>query len=67
MKFPKFNQLLQDKNVLYITLFLAVANLLGYLVMGDFGAVVFFLMVGFLTTYFSQNMIVVFTYRNVNY
>ena len=59
MKFPKVNQLLQDKNVLYIVLFLAITNLLGYVFLGDTESVVFFLVVGFLTTYFSKNMIVI--------
>ena len=59
MKYPKVNQLLQDKNVLYIVLFLAITNLLGYVFLGDTEAVVFFLVVGFLTTYFSKNMIVI--------
>lgn len=57
----KFNlsKLLQDKYVLYIILFLAITNLVGYLVIQDLNAVIFFLIVGFLTTYFSKNMIVV--------
>ena len=57
----KFNikSLLKDKNVLYIVMFLAVANMLGYLVLRDFEVILFFLLVGFLTTYFSKNMIIV--------
>ena len=51
--------LLKDKNVLYVVLFLAVSNLFGYLLMREIDAVVFFLVVGFLTTYFSKNMIIV--------
>ena len=51
--------LLKDKNVLYIVLFLAVTNLFGYLLMREVDAVIFFLIVGFLTSYFSKNMIVV--------
>lgn len=51
--------LLKDKNVLYVVLFLAVSNLFGYLLMREMDAVIFFLVVGFLTTYFSKNMIVV--------
>jgi hypothetical protein len=52
-------KLLTDKNVLYIVLFLGVANLLGFLLLRNFEAIVFFLLVGFLTTYFSKNMIIV--------
>ena len=51
--------LLRDKNVLYIVSFLAFTNLFGYLLLQNFDAVVFFLIVGFLTSYFSKNMIVV--------
>lgn len=54
-----FKSLLKDKNVLYVVLFLAVSNLFGYLLMREIDAVVFFLIVGFLATYFSKNMIVV--------
>jgi hypothetical protein len=51
--------LLKDKNVLYVVLFLAVTNMFGYLLLQNFDAIVFFLVVGFLTSYFSKNMIVV--------
>lgn len=61
MKFvmPKMDKLLNDKNVLYVVLILAILNLLGYLVVQNTEAVVFFLIVGFLSTYFSKNMIIV--------
>jgi len=51
--------LLKDKNVLYIVLFLAVSNLFGYLMMNNLNAIVLFSLVGFATSYFSKNMIVV--------
>ena len=50
---------MQDKNVLYVVAFLAFMNILGYLAKQNGEAVIFFLLVGFLTTYFSKNMIVV--------
>ena len=50
---------MKDKRVLYIVLFLAVTNLVGFLMARNFNAVVIFLLVGFITTYFSRNMIVV--------
>jgi hypothetical protein len=53
------DSLLKDKNVLYIVVFIAIANLLGYLMLHDFEAILFFLLVGFLTTYFSKNMIII--------
>ena len=61
MKFsiPKTDKILNDKNVLYVVLVLAILNLLGYLLVQNTEAVVFFLIVGFLTTYFSKNMIIV--------
>lgn len=58
-KVPKMDKLLNDKNVLYIVFVIAILNLLGYLMVKNTEAVVFFLIVGFLTTYFSKNMIVV--------
>jgi len=55
----KLNSLLKDKNVLYVTLFIAVANLFGFLMLRQMDAIVFFLIVGFLTSYFSKNMIII--------
>jgi hypothetical protein len=53
------NSLLKDKNVLYVVLFLAITNIFGYLMLRNFDAIVFFFVVGFLSTYFSKNMIIV--------
>jgi hypothetical protein len=58
MKFA-FKELMKDKNVLYIVLFLAVANLFGFLMTKNLNAIVMLLLVGFITSYFSRNMIVV--------
>lgn len=58
MKFD-LNSSMKDKRVLYIVLFLAVTNLFGFLMARNFNAVVIFLLVGFVATYFSRNMIVV--------
>lgn len=52
--------LLQNKLVLYLVSFLAITNLLGHMYAGNNNAVVFFLLVGYLTSFFSNNMIVVF-------
>ena len=49
-----------DKNVLYIMLIIAVVNVLGYLMMGNFEAVVFFAIVAYLSTFFTKNMVFVF-------
>jgi len=50
---------MKDKNVLRIVAFISVVNLLGYVMMRDVDSVAFFVIIGFLTTYFSKNMIVV--------
>jgi hypothetical protein len=51
--------LLKNKNVLYIVLFFSVMNLFSYLLMKQLDAVAFFIIIGFLATYFSKNMIVI--------
>jgi len=56
---PKLDKVLNDKNVLYIVFILAILNVLGYLLVRNTEAIAFFLIVGFLTTYFSKNMIVI--------
>ena len=58
-KIPKLDKLLSDKNVLYVVFVLAILNILGYLLVQNTEAVAFFLIIGFLTTYFSKNMIIV--------
>jgi len=60
MKIPKsVAKLLENKYVLYTILFLAVTNLLGYMVMGKIAPVIFFIIVGYLVSIFSKNMIIV--------
>lgn len=60
MKLPKVvESMLQDKNVLYIVSFLAVINFFGYIVLRDSYAMLIFLSIGFISTYFSKNMTVV--------
>ena len=51
--------LLKNKNVLYVVLFFSVMNLFSYLMLKQLDAVAFFIIIGFLATYFSKNMIVV--------
>jgi len=53
--------MLENKYVLYFVLFLAVTNVLGYLVLGNINAVIFFILVGFLVGNFSKNMIIILT------
>lgn len=51
--------LLRNKSVLYVVLFFSVINLFSYLMLKQLDAVAFFIIIGFLTTYFSKNMIIV--------
>lgn len=60
MKFPsEVSKLLTNKYVLYAVVFIAVANVLGYLVTNKLNAVVFFGLIAFLTSNFSKNMVVI--------
>ena len=65
-KVPKMDKLLNDKNVLYVVFVLAILNILGYLLVRNTEAVAFFIIVGFLSTYFSKNMIVVLSIAMVS-
>ena len=60
LKSLQIGGILQNKIVLYLVSFLAITNLLGHMYAGNNNAVVFFLLVGYLTSFFSNNMIVVF-------
>ena len=59
MKYPKIEKLLQNKSVLYVVSFLAIMNLLGYLLLQNINAAMFFAVVGFLSSYFTKNMIII--------
>ena len=53
------NYFLRSRNVLYVVLLFAIANLFSYLMMKQLDAVAFFIIIGFLTSYFSKNMIII--------
>lgn len=55
----KLKSLLKNKNFLYFVLFIASVNTFGYLMMRQTEAVMLFVLVGFLTTFFTKNMIIV--------
>jgi len=60
MKIPSsVKKLLENKYVLYIVFFLAVTNLFGYMVMGNYKAIILFVLVGYLVHNFNKNMIIV--------
>jgi len=52
---------LKSTALLYFILFLAIVNILGYLSIGQFDAVVVFAIIGFISQSFSKNMIVILT------
>jgi len=66
-KLPKFmdkqnvSKMLENKYVLYFVFILAIINLFGYMITGNFNSIIFFILVGFLTTFFSKNMIIILT------
>lgn len=55
----KLKSLLKSKLVLYTTFAVALLHVLGYMAVDDDKALLFFIAVGLLTTFFSKNMIVV--------
>jgi len=55
----KASNLLTNKYFLYFIVFLAVSNILGYLVTNKLNAVIFFALVGFIMSNFSKNMAVI--------
>jgi outer membrane murein-binding lipoprotein Lpp len=55
----KLKSLLKNKNFLYFIFFIASVNTFGYLMMRQTEAVMLFALVGFLTTFFTKNMIIV--------
>ena len=70
MKFPKLpkfmdkknvSKMLENKYVLYFVFILAIINLFGYMITGNLNSIIFFILVGFLTTFFSKNMILIIT------
>jgi hypothetical protein len=70
MKFPKLpkfmdkknvSKILENKYVLYFVFILAIINLFGYMITGNLNSIIFFVLVGFLTSFFSKNMILIIT------
>ena len=60
MKFPPFlSKIVTNKYVLYVVAFLALFNLLGYVMVGKLNTAILFVALGFIATFFSRNMVVV--------
>ncbi len=55
----KVKSLLTNKNVLYVVMFVAVANFFVYLLTHNWTASTIFVLIAYLTTYFSKNMTVI--------
>ena len=57
----KFNlkNFLENKIVLYVIFFISLATVFGYIVLNNYAAVLFFILLAFLTNFFSKNMIVI--------
>ena len=51
--------LLKSKAVLYIVFFVAITNFFSYLMLENYDGVTLFVLMGFLTSYFSKNMIII--------
>ena len=49
-----------NKLVLYLVAFVALTNVLGYLMRNDIQSLIFFVTLGYLSSYFSKNMIINF-------
>lgn len=54
------NKLLHNKYVLYLMLFFAITNIVGYLTIGDYRALGMFVCLALITSYFSKNFIIIF-------
>ena len=58
-RFTGSSDILHNKYVLYASFFFAILTAAGYLLSNNLEAICIFVLIGFLTTYFSKNMIVV--------
>jgi hypothetical protein len=54
-----FSKFLTNKWVLNIVSFIALLNIIGYMIIGDLNSVIYFIVLALLITYFSKNMIIV--------
>ena len=58
MKLTNF-KVLENKYVLYLVLFLAIFDLMIFMIAGEISFIVIFILTGLITSYFSKNMIVI--------
>ncbi len=60
MKIPKtLSNLMTNKYVLYLVAGIAFFNVFGYMALGNINAVIFFILLSYIMTFFSKNMIIV--------
>lgn len=55
----KLNNLLANKYILYVLLFIAITNVVALISSNDFNSLAFMIVVGLLTSYFTKNMVVI--------
>lgn len=55
----KSKKLLENRYLLYLVFFIALVTLFGFVSTNNFSAVLLFILIGILTSYFSKNMIVI--------
>ena len=56
---PTISKLLTNKYVLYLVGFLALTNVIGYMMMGKIDIAILFVLIGYIMTFFSKNMVIV--------
>ena len=59
MSLKSGNIILHNRFILYFILFVSIFNLIGFITNGNFIFPVFFILIGFITSYFSKNMLVI--------
>jgi len=60
MQIPKvLSDLITNKYVLYLVAGIAFFNVFGYIALGNVNAIIFFILIGYITSFFSKNMIII--------
>jgi ABC-type multidrug transport system fused ATPase/permease subunit len=60
MKLPNvFDKIFTNKYFLYLIVFLALTNVIGFVILGNINAVIYFILIGLFVTLFSRNMSIV--------
>lgn len=57
--YSNYNKILHNRFILYFVLFISLVNLLALAVSGSYSFIIIFILVGYLTMYFSKNMMVI--------